>query len=266
MGKSRERNLSKKFHEYSGHWLREGLSGQNSLLAEVDPFLFLADPIFSKNASQISYHYDGDELRPQSFVLLPKDSLPWHLGFLSEKFALTAIVESHDELLDVVAEQFNFSIADYDFAANRDGRPGIDFITRPAVYWESVEELYECLKLIQNAVASGGRSCLFFEGQRIANEDYLLIGGSEQILIKELLALPLCAEFAKIETEIIPIERFREESQFRVSEFNQKHKNYFGRGARELIMARIYEQDWQKLLMESQAGTIHTSVTLTLHA
>jgi hypothetical protein len=223
------------------HWLGDTVSAPDSLLFDLTAEFYAADSAILRTASAVAHAYDGDEKRPLAVILAPAESAPWHVGALSKKFDTAICAPERDAILESIERRFNTSLFIGDEPPQQLDNQA-DFILFSQTSWSSVDELLQAAVLAHRLISENGKACLILpcSGGRIVWQN------------AESGAIALDREpftyFARTEEHLFSLAEIAQRSEYGVGDFAKRHRDFFGRYAHDLCLARIYEEDFQKAL------------------
>ena len=230
------------FDEVVKHWLGEGSDGQESLLLDLDPYLFAADAVLCRAASTVAHRYDGDEKRPLAMLIPPRGTVSWHIGYLAKKFDLCLWIFEQDEIIEEAAEYFNASIFTGELP---DGVAGtIDFLLLTEYSWNSVIEFSGAIRTAGSLLSDSGISCAVLRCW--GDNDCPTINwgdggrsGLRELILGDIFHLPSPDGYTMISLpDVDPSQGHG------VTDFLKRHRPFFGKNARELFFERMRDPDF----------------------
>ena len=247
MGKSKKKfltNLRPKKKE--GHWLGHGFDGQDALLLDLDPYLYVLDSQICRVSQQIAFSGEERGLkavkeRPKAAIILGHDLNPWSVGFLSERFDIVLVTEFADPIVEETASRFNAIVLDEEQFYELE--PVIDF----ALFFNCASELDAALiksaHEISNVIVQGGVS-LF----PLRTKDKL----SAEVKSSWLNGTLGFREFSSIDIYQNSFTELKKLPDYGVTEFAKRHRSFYGKEARDLCLKRIYEDDFQEIIADEK--------------
>lgn len=219
------------------HWLEEGSVGQESLLLDVEPQLYLIDQVLCKKVTQLAYQFKET---PLGIIIPPAESVSWQICFLSKLYDLLVWGDDGDELLLEAAKTFDVEIFSGDI-------PEDILAVQLFLYldwgWQSVNDFLIELREVSRYVAEDGE--ILFVLQTSGHQDTLEVhwqDGSSTVLseIIERGAYKKNTEAITFSFSQLAVER-----EERLNIFLKRHREFFGKNIRELFLRRITESEFQ---------------------
>lgn len=119
-------------HSYE-HWLGEGIAGQETLLDDLDPTLYLADAPLCSIITSTAINCDRRDRRPQAILVPDEGTVGWHIGYLAKRFDVAVWTSDDDELITETAFRFNAKTFTGDLEEGADD--GCDLVLFTAYTW-----------------------------------------------------------------------------------------------------------------------------------
>lgn len=250
MGKTKRKSLQvRRRDEDRGHWLGAGLAGQDSLLFDLDPYLYAADSVLSKTISQVAHHYDGENGKALIAICPAPETLPWHSAYLRSHCDVCICAPVDDPLLEFVEESFNVTIFSESVPHSLQGQADIVLFTE--AHWKNLSTLEESLHIAEELLADDGRA--LFVLQASGEEPNLTLSWDDPYCetVADLVASRIFSKFKIAFETVVPLATLNAQRDFGVGEFAKRHKDFFGKNARELCLSRVYEEDFQREIADS---------------
>ena len=258
MGKTKRRPLQvRRRSEDSTHWLGEGLAGQESLLIDLDPYLYAADPIVSKSIAQSAHHYDGDNARALGVIVTPEEAIPWHIAHMRKWCEVCVCAPSYDPLLEEVAHTFDATLYTDGIPAMLEGKADLLLFGGGAFRVQS--EFWGAIDLAERMLSTDGKAHLILRGK--GNGDELLVAFEEDIPASEIFSHESLDAFQFTEDAAQSFRKLGQEHDLGMAEFWKRHRDFFGKDVRDLVMSRLYEEEFQHLFSSREE---HFSIVLTV--
>lgn len=240
---NRKPETRRKEHDASeNHWLQEGTAGQESLLLELDPFLFAADQTISTLSSSIAFNFEPDDYEKPFAVLVPPDgAIGWPLGYLSKHYNTYLALDDEDELACQAADRFNAKIIPVE--SRLEVEHDISFYLNTRLSWRDFAHLAQIARAAFQLLRDDGLACFVLPAlkrgaktliQWGANEptDFSLFSSAGVLSLPEPKQVHNC-----VLSEIDPIEQ--------LPHFLKRNREFFGRNTRELFLERMQEADFR---------------------
>lgn len=251
MGK--DKRESRTWHRDSAdderHWLGEGLAGQESLLSEITPFLYAADATIFRHASQIAHHYHGPEERPLATVISPSGSIPWHVGQLSKHFDVCLLLEQYDPMIDGLTSSFGISV--YEGHVPESLHSAVDFLVFTEIFWRDPTAFSLALRLALQLLSPSGRAIVMLPELGSPEDVAIQFASGELIARDAILQMYELSVFESALVTPIALQGLLDDPKLGINEFAKRHKEFFGRSARDLCLSRLYEQDFRDEIVDS---------------
>ena len=251
MGKTKRKGLPSRRRgdsDEESHWLRAGLTGQDSLLFDLDPYLYLVDNLVSKTFSQVTHHYDGENPHALAVIVAPNETVPWQAAFFRSRADVAVCIPDFDPILESAGTELDLSIFLGGLPEKLHGQT--DFLLFSGSRWESVESYQNAIETTYAALAPGGRACFVFPGSQSAGAVNVEFVDGDRFSLEKLLSAVRSERFDLIETAVLPFAALRMQPYFGVGEFAKRHRGFFGKSARELCLSRLYEEEFQQLIAD----------------
>ena len=237
------------FEDQERHWLGDGIAFPDTLLFDVNPILFALDAHLAHSASQIAHSYDGDARRPLAVVFSRADCIPWHVGLLRKQYDTCICAGGPDPILDEIAEHFDITVFEDEVPEALAG--SADFVMIADSAWPGRTEFEAAVERAFTVAGEQSRVCCFVcaEGSPDSAADGLTVRlADENIALAELVQSPVFQRFNRVSTLPVPLKSLSGQQEFGVPEFAKRHRDFFGKFAYDLLLARVYESDFQDLV------------------
>ena len=235
-------------NEDGRHWLDEGELGRECLFDDLDPFLYAIDRAIATKASQIAHSYDGEDEKPRALLAPPVASVPWQIGNLSRHYRVEIWVPDPDDLVERAAEAFDAHVLVGEIPDELVGMIDLFLVTN--THWENHNHFLLWQKEALPFLAEDGELCVVL---RSVGEGGLLSvswdDGSETLLT-DLVSLGPEAKRAEFKTICLP--EFAPDKSSFLTDFLHRHRQFFGRNARDLCLTRMHEDDFQAVFSPQQ--------------
>lgn len=255
MGKTRKHLITQRRESTRNaeHWLGFGIDGQDALLLDLDPYLYVLDSLICRIAQQTAFTVDErfrsePSERPKAAILLGYDLNPWTVGFLSERFDVALVSDYVDPIVEETADRFNAVLFDDETFYSLE--PVFDFVLRFECTQAIDGELLRTASELSNVLLPGGRA-LF----PISIKDGKT-GEQRAQWIKSSLGF---REYTTVDVERASFQEIKNLPDFGVGEFARRHRAFYGKEARDLCLKRIYERDFQAVI-ESETNDLELIV------
>ncbi len=241
MGKTKKRFLSKlRPGKERQHWLGHGVDGQETLLIDLDPYLYVLDSYICKVSQQIAFSEDLrisklSKERPKAAIILGEELNPWSIGYLSDRFDVVLVTDFIDPIIEETANRFNAIILDEEKFFELE--PVFDFVLFFNCSAEIDGKLAKSAFDISHVLSTSGVA-LF----PIINSE----NSSPETRVAWIASSLGFREFSEIEIYQTNFTELKKLPDFGVLEFSKRHKNFYGKEARDLCLKRLYEDDFQE--------------------
>lgn len=132
------------------HWLGLGVEGQQSLLSDIDPYLYVSDAAFCNLIKSIHFGKSRRKEKTRALLIPPGGRVSWHQAFLAEMYKVYVWAEELDEVQEQAAERFSNEIIDAELPEEL--YQGLDIIALTNRFWVSEEAfrkaLYDSIDLV----------------------------------------------------------------------------------------------------------------------
>ena len=228
------------------HWLEEGELGQDSLLLDVDPFLYAADATLCRIAGAAAYDDPGDPERPFALLIPPQDAIAWQQAVLGRRYRLAMWGDYEDPISEQAADQFKihlFSDEPPEFL-----KSSCSLVLLTDSHWRSVDHLAQTLQTIDPYVATGGRVLLILRTE-LSPEGATVLFKEGSMPLEKLLEQPLYPCFPEPaaqpdEVITLPLHDLSRTGDDYLAAFLKRHRDFFGRSMRDGMLTRMSEQDF----------------------
>lgn len=244
MGKTRRKLIqARRRGDDSNHWLGEGIAGQESLLIDLDPYLYAADPIISKSIAQSARAYSGDNARALGVIVTPAEAIPWHIAHMRKWCEVCVCAPDYDPLLEEVVGAFDATLYSNGIPSTLEGKTDLLLFGGGAFRVQS--EFWEALDLAERMLSPDGRAHFVLRGK--GDADNLHVVFEEEIPCGELFAHESLDAFKYTEDAASSFRRLGLEHDLGMGEFWKRHRDFFGKDVRDLVLSRLYEEEFQHL-------------------
>lgn len=249
----RERRLKahQRREREEAHWVGDGVALQDSLLADIGPIAYALDGLFTHHASQIAHDHQRDDERPVAVVLSPAETVPWQAGHLSKRFTTCIVTPNDDPIIEQASLRFNMSVFVGETPDALESKA--DCILFTDDQWPSQSVFEKALATAHRLMAENGRA-LFFLRTEIEGQEtraHWLSGGTTP-----LEGISKFELFDSWSYENVRLSEVVATRDFGVNDFAKRHKDFFGKYARDLCLARLYEKDFQDVARTTAVATL----------
>lgn len=222
------------------HWLEQGADGQETLLLDVTPPLLTLDRAICSRATQIAFRLRGDRTRRRALVVAPPGVASWQIGFLSKHFEVFVYTPELDPILERISSAFEATLlesldelpehaADLILLLESNWTDSIKFLEAAQFAAEYLSSEGELLSVLFCEELNGHSEVLWSSGAK--TEIVALIGRASRLLSQQFRGY-----------ESVPI--VRSLFQNMAGEFLKRHREYFGKNARDLYMSHINDPEF----------------------
>lgn len=241
------------------HWLEEGELGQESLLLDLDPFLYAADATICRLAGAAAYDDPGDPERPFGLLVPPHDAIAWQQAVLSRRYRLAVWGDHEDPISEQAADQFKIHLFSADPPEFLQSACSLVLLTDSQ--WRSAEHLAETLQELDQYVGAGGRLILLLRTE-LTPDGVTVLFRDGPLALDRLLELPLFPPFpstptAPSEQITLPLHDLSRSGDDYLAAFLKRHRDFFGRSMRDAMLTRLSEQDFT---IGDRAGSLAATV------
>lgn len=223
------------------HWLDEGEQGQESLLLDIDSFLYAADGTICRLAGAAAYDDPGDPERPFALLLPPHDTVPWQQGVLGRRYRLSVWGSPDDPVSCAAADQFNVNLFAGDPPTVLEGRCTLVLVTEHR--FDSPADLRRTVRLLDSCLAAGG-SLIAVLRTEIRPEGVLALFRDEAVPVQSLLNDGFAPFTEAPEVITIPLHDVSRHGDDYLLAFLKRHREFFGRNMRDALLERMSEPDF----------------------
>jgi hypothetical protein len=244
----RQSYVARRLDSEGEHWLAEGLAGADALLLDVDPYLFAVDGMFAKLASQVAHRYDGEEQRPLAIICAQEEYMPWHVGMLRKRYDVALSVPDDDELIEELSHRFDVSVFAGELPANLGASSQLVLFTESQ--WRDSDEFLAALERAHQLLTTNGRAFLVLRGSGGQSSPQINFADGSSISLSKLIEDRTFGFFEDWNTTAIALSELGALSDFGAGEFAKRHRDFFGKSARDLLLSRLYEEEFQKAIKD----------------
>jgi len=195
------------------HWLGEGLEGQDTLISEIDADWYSADRQIYSLSQSVFHQIDKRADTPHACIWTAEDSIPWHIGWLSNSFRTVVVSDSVDPILESYCVEFRTGMIHPEDIHQSLGM--IDFFLFFPKVFSDLTELLNAQQFIEPLLTEVG------------------VG----------VVLTTTPVFVSSGIEFLETPSFTGQPEFGASEFSKRNRDFFGKGAKELIVRRLYQHE-----------------------
>ncbi len=223
------------------HWLGAGRAGQENLLLELDPKLYVLDQSLAALASAIYHSVALIEDKPYALFFSPGEAVGWQLGYLSKFFNVYVYTESADEVSTEAADRFEAKLLRGDFREELEH--SIDLCISTSYAWSEPLHLGKMLKSVRQVLSPGGKCCFAFaaEGE---NENLEIIwgNGNRSCISNSTWREEICVPVPD-NVELFCLSDF--EPEVLLPAFSKRNRDFFGKDMRDSFLQRMAEADFK---------------------
>ncbi len=224
------------------HWLSEGADGQDSLLLELDPYLYCLDQTISTIAASIWHKYEGEATNPFGMLVQSEGSVGWHIGYLSQKYNLYVHCEELDPVIEQAAERFGLQLISME--NEHELLHGIEFFLYTRTLWTDTSSFSKAVHRAIDLRAPDGTICFALAAEGTRERPVLRWqDGSTNELHEICRDIELFAAEPP-ETFVIPLAETDPFEGLALSAFLKRNRDFFGRDVRDLLVRRMHEADF----------------------
>jgi hypothetical protein len=224
------------------HWLGEGVQGQETLLDDLDPTLYLVDSVISSLITSTALGADRRDRRPQAILVPAEGSLGWHVGALAKRFEVAVWTAEDDELISETAYHFNARTFTGDLGEGADD--GSELVLFTAYSWPSETEFRQALDEALDTLTENGAAILVLPLEQSPSGPQIRWTGSAATPLAELTN-PETDRDTPRSFEVFWFKGFNPKESEVLGGFLKRHRDYFGKNVRELTLDRLSSPEFQ---------------------
>ncbi len=236
------------------HWLGEGIQGQETLLDDLDPTLYLADSAVSSLITSTALNSDRRDRRPQAILVPDQGTIGWHIGFLAKRFDVSVWTGDDDELISETAYRFNAKTFSGDLSEG--GLDGVDLVLFSAYSWPDPAEFEAAVEEASGTLLESGQTVFILPIERRAGEAYVRWSASSATRLDTLTVPDDPGRPLPRTVELFWFSEFDPRDSEYLAGFLKRHREYFGKNIRDLMVDRLRSPEFQN------SGTAFGAVVL----
>ncbi|MCB0360615.1 MAG: hypothetical protein KDD44_13300 [Bdellovibrionales bacterium] len=221
--------------DLSSHWLGLGEEGVRSLWREVSLSFLAADSFFYRESwlgddepSKLPEDVGSRATNTCTAVVIAEsDAIPWHVGYLSERFDVVLWVETIDEILLSVSDEFGVQLADEVLPENLKGN--VDFFLVPVLSWINADDFLGYLEGMMPYLKPGGRVCFALGALPAASDTTNILWDEGPQELSEFVEL--CREIPSVclrRERLIPVASVHELQSEMLQRFEKRNRRFLG--------------------------------------
>lgn len=242
------------------HWLGEGVSGQGSLFAELDPYIYRADAEICQLAKSMRFERSSDREKMRILLCPPADAIGWQLAELTDYGLVWVQHQQPDDFQEEVAEVFN--VLPFEDEASVSFEASLDLIIHTDHNWDSLAAFREGVRAAKPLLSGDGRALFLLPG-RIGPRDAAIVwpNGEETDLERlqngEIFLMP-----TPHTSKVLPFADIQAGEDEYLRRFLKRHRRYFGKAALGACLERMRDPDFVALLA-GEGSSLRCALLLT---
>ncbi len=223
------------------HWLGEGENGEDSLLLEFDPYLYVADPQLHRIIASAGHEAAGGDARPFALYLPPHEATGWHIAALSRYFRVSICASTEDPAQEVAADYFAARLCLGEVPEDLVG--GCRLVLSTSMEWEDLGHFVAAVRDLQQYLTADGDLCFVLPAYSEEGESFIKWrdGATPVSLFTSGSLFPLRPAQSAITTPLATVAAGETEQ---LSNFLKRHREFFGRSVRGNFLQRMEEPDF----------------------
>ena len=231
-----------------GHWLGEGMDGQDSLFFELDPYLYSADRELAQAIRSFYFRLRDSKVfnngdKPKVLFCPPQDAVGFQLGLLSEFFSVSLLAEERDTIREEACAEFHAELLDTGVPPER--HQAYDLILHTGCHFRDLDQLRAALRFARDALAFDGRAIFLLAGYVENGEGIIHWADNSTTACSALESGEVFLVKPPVECIIQPLIANAAQDSDYLGAFLKRHRDYFGRAARGLCLERLKEEEFQ---------------------
>ena len=227
----------------SGHWLNEGINGEESLLLELDPYLFACDQMLSTLSSSVAHRAETEAKGELPFAVLvpPEGSVGWQLGYLSKKFNVYIWADEGDDFLREAADQFGAKVISGDLETELTQPIELFLFTDD---WQTQSEFISSLREARDCLSICGTIGAVLKAKGLAVPERVCWADGDECGVTVLQNGGLFPLTAPSELLYARLSDLRPSEGEAFKGFVKRNRPFFGKNLRELLLSRMEEPEF----------------------
>ncbi len=239
--------------EQARHWMGEGHFGQEALLLDLDPYLYAIDQVLSHRISQIVHAREDERARPLAVLVPPEATVSWQLAYLAQHFDLSLWSDDSDAILQDAVSHFDAEIFSGELPPLIHGRLSLFVHTDAA--WENRSQLRLALRDTASSLAADGEIIVVLRCRgKLSQLEVEWSDGSSSDL-SEVLERHVIAGLSEPSQVVhLSLADFDPRGSEYLTAFLRRHRDFFGRNARDFFLDRMRDADFSEAFYSPQDG------------
>lgn len=243
------------------HWLGVGSAGPESLLEDLDPTLYSIDALLCGVVTGLLSKGRIGAGRPAAALLQPHNVVLWQMGFINERFDLWVGVSDEDEYLTQVTSALGVEL--FTWPIPRELYRELSLVVMLGLAWAAPTDFREFVVEVRRNLAEDGRVLVVLPVQSEAvlgdrddtawRASRVVWGDGSATKIDAMLSGDIFGLEAATWCGGVSLGSVGRLHEFGVSEYLKRHRSFFGKGAREITLARMRETDFSGPLRSKDA-------------
>ena len=227
------------------HWLGEGSLGQESLMGELDAFLFAIDSAIAHQASIVARRVPKSEDVPTAVLVPPEGSIGWHLGFLSQFYEVRLWAHESDEVQGLAADHFNARIQSGELRSWLEY--AVDLFLFTDTNWQAEFDFTNEVREATSALSDYGSACFVLSGVRVENRLQVCWTSGATRVLDDILEGRIFGLKPPDQHIIVFLkDELNKSTRSNVVQFLKRHQEFFGKDSKGLCLSRMREADFTK--------------------
>ncbi len=223
------------------HWLGEGENGEDSLLLEFDPYLYVADAQLHRIIASAGHEASGGDARPFALYLPASDATGWHLATLSRYFRVSICASTEDPAQEIAADYFAARLCLGEIPEDLVG--SCRLVLSTALEWEDLGHFVAAIRDLQQYLTSDGELCLVLPAYSEEGETFLRWRDGATPL-SSFTGGGLFPLRPPTSATVTPLATVASGETEQLSNFLKRHRDFFGRSVRGNFLQRMEEPDF----------------------
>ncbi len=228
------------------HWLGEGGVGQETLFLELTVEQYLIDQELCSVAVQIARTGASGPEPPVSLFIPPTSSVSWLIGYLSRLFdTYVWQIDSTETLVLDATSHFAVEIISGELPPDL---PPLHLLLHAKADWANEREFSLSVRELCQYLHRDGVALFVIHGEDSGEEARIRWASGELSLLGDLLqSLSQYRQLVVPEVTKIFLEPTAIDDRERLRAFLHRHRSYFGRNARDFLLARMSDPDFREV-------------------
>lgn len=219
------------------HWLGEGIQGQETLVDDLDPTLYLADSAICSLITSTALACGSRDRRPQAILVPNEGEIGWHIGYLAKRFDVAVWTGDDDELISETAYRFNAKTFSGDLAEQ--SADGVELILFSAYNWPSVAEFVRGVDEALDCLSENGAAAFVLPLEISPNGALIRWSAEASTPLARLTEPDEAIQALPRSSEVLEFSAFDPRETEVLNSFLKRHREYFGKNIRELVVDRL---------------------------